>query len=92
MACRSVAEAHHPKGCTTPVLPLCAVEEAPPAGAAAPFASVAPEPPSAADWLADASAPGTGAEAGSLTLVLPLTGSTPPASFVPPSEKCVKKY
>ena len=27
-----------------------------------------------------------------LVLVLPLTGSAPPAPFPPPSEKCVKKY
>ena len=68
---------------------LWGVEEAPPA-------SGVPEPPSPAGWLTDASGPGT--EAGSpelalvLILVLPLTGSAPPAPFPPPSEKCVKKY
>ena len=63
---------------------LWGVEEAPPA-------SGVPDPPSPAGWLTDASVPGT--EAGSpelalvLILVLPLTGSAPPAPFPPPSEK-----
>ena len=53
-----------------------------------------PEPPSPAGWLTDASVPGmeAGSPALALVLVLPLTGSAPPAPFPPPSEKCVKKY